>query len=72
MWDKRWQEPTRACCLFKFKSSCNVDEFEDYYARLKELLESEIHSFRPEFRPPMLPLKEFRKAFRSWLQRRSL
>jgi len=33
-WDKRCQEPSRACCLFKFKSSCNVDEFEDYYARL--------------------------------------
>lgn len=70
-WDKRWQEPTRACCLFKFKSS-NVDEFEDYYARLREVLESEIHPFRPEFRPPMLPLKEIRKALRSWLQRHSL
>jgi hypothetical protein len=49
-----------------------VDEFEDYYARLREVLESEIHPFMPEFRPPMLPLKEIRKAFRSWLQRRSL
>jgi len=49
-----------------------VDEFEDYYARLREVLESEIHPFRPEFRPPMLPLKEIRKALRSWLQRHSL
>jgi predicted kinase len=68
-WDKRWQEPTKECCLFKLKSN-NMKEFEDYYARLTELLESEMHPFRPEFRHPLLPLKEIRKSLRNFLRKR--
>jgi predicted kinase len=67
-WDKRWQEPTRECCLFKFKSN-NMQEFEDYYARLKELLESEMHPYRPEFRHPLLTLREIRKSLKSFLKK---
>jgi predicted kinase len=67
-WDKRWEEPTKECCLFKFKSN-NMKEFEDYYARLTELLESEMHPFRPEFRHPLLPLKDIRKSLKNILRK---
>jgi len=65
-WDKRWEEPLGECCLFKFRGS-NREEFESYYALLTELLESETHPFRFEFRPLRRPLREIRKGFRGFL-----
>jgi predicted kinase len=67
-WDKRWEERRRECCLFKFKSN-NMEEFEDYYDRLTELLESETHPFKPEFRPYFLPIKEIQKSFKNLLSK---
>ena len=69
-WDKRWQEPKRECCLFKFRSN-NMEEFSDSYGRLAELLESETHPFRPEFRLPLPPRQEIRKALREFLKKHS-
>jgi predicted kinase len=66
-WDKRWEEPKKECCLFKFKSN-NMQEFEDYYSLLTEVLESETHPFKPEFRPKILPLKEIRKHLKNLLK----
>ena len=63
-WDKRWEQPKKECCLFKFKSN-NMEEFEDSYSVLTEVLESETHPFKPEFRPRMLPLKEIRKRLKN-------
>jgi len=68
-WDKRWEEPKSDIPIFKFKSS-NMKEFEAYYARLVELLESEIHPFKPEFRAAA-PLKEIRNALKKFLKKRS-
>lgn len=67
-WDKRWEESRKDCCLFKFKSN-TIDEFEDYYARLSELLESEVHPYKPEFRPALFSLNEIREALRRFLER---
>jgi len=67
-WDKRWEEPLGECCLFKFGSS-SLEEFENYCALLMELLESETHPFRSEFRPLSRPLGEIRKGFRDFLSR---
>ncbi len=69
-YDKRWEEPKGGIPVFKFKSN-NMREFEAYYARLKELLESETHPFRPEFHPALLPLKEIRKTLENFLKKRS-
>jgi predicted kinase len=66
-WDKRWEEPRKECCLFKFKSN-NMEEFDDYYSLLTEVLESETHPFKPEFRPKILPLKEIRKRLKNLLK----
>ena len=66
-WDKRWEEPRKECCLFKFKSN-NMQEFDDYYSLLTEMLESETHPFKPEFRPKILPLKEIRKRLKNLLK----
>jgi predicted kinase len=63
-WDKRWEQPRKECCLFKFKSN-NMEEFENSYSVLTELLESETHPFKPEFRPKLLPLKEIRKRLKN-------
>ncbi len=63
-WDKRWEKPQKECCLFKFKSN-DIEEFEGSYSVLTEVLESETHPFRPEFRPKMLPLKEIRKRLKN-------
>ncbi len=52
-YDKRWENPKGGIAVFKFRSN-NPTEFEAYYARLKELLESEMHLFKPEF-PRGLP-----------------
>jgi predicted kinase len=70
-WDEIWEERRRECCLFKFKSN-NMEEFEDYYERLIELLESETHPFKPEFRRSFLPLREIRKSLQNFLGKRSL
>jgi len=69
-WDKRWEKPKGRIPIFKFKSN-NIQEFNAYYARLKELLESETHPFKPEFRPALLPLKEIRKTLENFLKKRS-
>jgi predicted kinase len=69
-WDKRWENRRRECCIFKFKSN-NMKEFDNYYARLTELLESEVHPFKPEFRPAFFSLHEMRGAIRQLLERRS-
>lgn len=70
-WDKRWEERRREHRLFKFKNN-DMEEFDNYYARLTELLESETHPFKPEFRPRLPPLEEIRKALKNFLSKRSL
>lgn len=67
-WDKRWEKPKSGIPLFKFKNN-NEEEFNEYYARLKELLESEVHPFKPEFHHAFLPLKEIRKALKIFLKK---
>ncbi|MGQ9530110.1 MAG: AAA family ATPase [Candidatus Bathycorpusculaceae bacterium] len=69
-WDKRWQKPVGNVPIFKFKSN-TMEEFEAYYARLMELLESEIHPFKPEFHITPLPLKEIRTALKNFLRKHS-
>jgi predicted kinase len=69
-WDKRWQKPAANIPVFKFKSN-NPLEFEVYYARLKELLESEMHPFKPEFHRIPQPLKEIREALKNLLKKRN-
>jgi len=66
-WDERWETPHGGVPLFKFKSN-NMKEFEAYYARLKELLESEIHPYKPEFHP-LAPLKEIIKSLKNFLKK---
>jgi predicted kinase len=65
-WDKRWEQPKKECCLLKFKSN-NMKEFEESYAILTELLESETHPFKPEFRTRLFPLNEIRKRLKTFL-----
>jgi len=69
-WDKRWQKPVGDVPIFKFKSN-SMEEFESYYARLKELLESEMHPFKPEFHRIPQPLKEVREALKNLLKKRN-
>jgi len=69
VWDKRWEEPRGRIPIFKFKSN-NLIQFEVYYARLTELLESEMHPFKPEFYPIPSALKEIRKALENFLKKR--
>lgn len=66
-WDNRWETPLGGIPIFKFKSN-NMEEFENYYARLKELLESEMHPFKPQFHR-RLPLRDVRNALRSFLKK---
>jgi len=68
-WDERWETPKGGIPIFKFKSN-SAEEFEAYYARLKELLESEMHPFKPEFLRPTLPFKKLQKTFRTFLKRK--
>lgn len=68
-YDKRWEEPKGDMPIFKFKSN-NIKEFEAYYARLMELLESETHPFKPEFHRVPLPIREMRKALENFLKKR--
>lgn len=69
-WDQRWEKPKGGIPVLKFKSN-NMEEFEAYYAGLKELLESETHPFKPEFHPTLLPLKEIRDALENFFRKRS-
>jgi len=66
-WDNRWEELKGGIPIFKFKSS-DMKEFEAYYARLIEVLESEIHPFKPEFHP-VIRLKEIRRALQNFLKK---
>jgi predicted kinase len=68
-YDKRWENPKDGIAIFKFRSN-TPEEFEAYYARLKELLESETHPFKPEFQQRILTLKEIRSALKSFLSKR--
>ncbi|MEM2440184.1 MAG: AAA family ATPase, partial [Candidatus Bathyarchaeia archaeon] len=68
-YDKHWEDPRGGMAVFKFKSN-TPEEFEAYYARLRELLESEIHPFKPEFQPRLMTLNEITSAFRIFLRRR--
>jgi predicted kinase len=67
-YDKRWETPKGGIAIFKFKSN-TLEEFENYYARLTELLESETHPFKPEFHRAPLPLNEVRKALKNFLKK---
>jgi predicted kinase len=68
-YDKRWEEPKGMLPVFKFKSS-SAEEFDAYYARLTELLESETHPYKPEFHPALLSANDIRKALKSFLSKR--
>jgi hypothetical protein len=55
--------------VFNFRSS-NAEEFDAYYARLTELLESETHPYKPEFHTALLSANDIRKALKSFLSKR--
>jgi predicted kinase len=69
-YDKRWETPKSGFPVFKFRSS-SAEEFDAYYARLSELLESETHPFKPEFHPVLLHVNSIRKALKSFLGKRA-
>ncbi|MEM3626861.1 MAG: AAA family ATPase [Candidatus Bathyarchaeia archaeon] len=69
-WDGRWEPVRGGIPIFKFKSN-NMDEFNAYYTRLKELLESEVHPFKPEFHRPSLTIKDLRRALKNFLKKPS-
>jgi predicted kinase len=69
-YDRRWEGPESGIPVLKFRSS-GPEEFDAYYARLTELLESETHPFKPEFHPALLSVGDIRKALRSFLGKRS-
>ena len=69
-YDKRWEEPQSGFPVFKFKSSSN-EEFEDYYARLSELLLSETHPYKPEFHSTLFTGNGIRKALKTFLSKRT-
>jgi predicted kinase len=68
VWDERWEAPPLGVPIFKFKSN-DMEEFEAYYARLAELLESEMHPFKPEFQRA-LESKRRISMFRKLLKKR--
>lgn len=68
-YDRRWENPKGGITIFKFRSN-TVEEFEAYYARLREVLESEVHPFKPEFQPRLLTLREIRRALKEFLRKR--
>jgi predicted kinase len=70
-WDKRWEKPKRETPILKFNSN-NMEEFDAYYTRLKELLESETHPFKPQFRQSHSPLNDIRRALENFLKRAHL
>jgi predicted kinase len=67
-YEKRWENPPEGFPIFKFKSN-NEEEFDDYYARLQELLQSETHPFKPEFHSA-LSGNGIRKALKNFLSGR--
>lgn len=67
-WDERWETPPVGVPIFKFKSN-NMEEFEAYYARLAELLESEMHPYKPEFQRVLTSKKRI-NLFRKLLRKR--
>ncbi|MEM2393937.1 MAG: AAA family ATPase [Candidatus Bathyarchaeia archaeon] len=69
-YDRRWENPKGNIAVFKFKSN-TPEEFEAYYTRLKELLESETRPYRPEFHPRIAALKEVRRALENLLKKTS-
>jgi predicted kinase len=69
-WDERWETVHGGIPIFKFKSN-DMEEFNAYYIRLKELLESEVHPFRPEFHRTSLPIKDLRLALKNFLKKLS-
>lgn len=69
-YEKRWENPPRGFPVFKFKSN-NSEEFDDYYARLQELLQSETHPYKPEFQPGLLSVNGLRRALKNFLSKRS-
>jgi len=69
-YDKRWETPKSSFPVFKFKSS-SPEEFDAYYARLSELLESETHPFKPGFHPALLHVNSIRKALKNFLGKRA-
>ncbi len=69
-YEKRWETPKSSFPVFKFKSS-SVEEFDAYYARLSELLESETHPYKPEFHSTLLSVNGIRKALKSFLGKRA-
>jgi predicted kinase len=69
-YDKRWEGPDSGFPVFKFRSS-SAEEFNAYYARLTELLESETHPFKPEFHSALLSTNDIRKALKSFLGKRA-
>jgi hypothetical protein len=54
------------CCIFKFNSN-NPQQFETGYTQLEELLESEAHPYKPEFRS-FRPTQEIRRALKKLLR----
>jgi len=69
-YEKRWEQPKDDFPVFKFRSS-STEEFEAYYARLTEVLQSETHPFKPEFHTALLSGNGIRRTFRSFLSKRS-
>ena len=69
-YEKRWENPREGFPVFKFRSS-NQEEFDDYYARLSELLQSETHPYKPEFHSALLSGNGIRKTLKSYLNKRS-
>jgi hypothetical protein len=69
-YEKCWETPQEGFPVFKFRSS-NPEEFEDYYARLCELLQSETYPYKPEFQSALLSGKGIRRALKSFLSKRS-
>jgi len=69
-YDRRWENPKENIAVYKFSSN-NQEEFEAHYARLREILESEVHALKPEYHPVLPALKEIRKTFRNLLRKGS-
>jgi predicted kinase len=68
-YERRWENPPEGFPIFKFRSNTE-DEFNDYYARLQELLQSETHPYKPEFHSALLSGNGIRKTLKSFLSKR--
>ena len=69
-YEKRWEQPKDDFPVFKFRSS-SAEEFEAYYARLTEVLQSETHPFKPEFHTALLSGNGIRRTLKSFLGKHS-